>query len=50
MENTAKTKLEIIAEIIEIISHNNLTISEAKEILRASSRKLDNQKVISTSC
>lgn len=43
MENNKK---EIIDEIIKIISNNNLTILEAKEILRIASKKLDNQYVI----
>lgn len=39
------SKKEIFDEIIKIISNNNLTILEAKEILRIVSKKLDNQKV-----
>lgn len=38
-------KKEVIDEIMKIISSNNLTILEAKEILRITSKKLDNQKV-----
>lgn len=38
-------KNEIVKEIIKTISTNNLTISEAKEILRTVSYALERQKV-----
>lgn len=44
-EQQSKSNKEIIDSIIEILANNNYTITEAREILHITSKKLGNQTV-----
>lgn len=48
-EQQLKTKQEIINDIIDILSINNLSIADAKEILYATSKEIYRQTVKSFS-
>lgn len=44
-EQQSVSKKEIIDNIINILANNDLSISEAREILRVASHKLGEQKI-----
>ena len=45
-ETAVQNKQQLINDIIRLLVNNNLSISEAKEILNITSKKLDEQKVM----
>ena len=45
-ETAVQDKQQLINDIIRLLADNNLSISEAKEILNITSKKLDEQKVM----
>ena len=45
-ETAVQDKQQLINDIIRLLVDNNLSISEAKEILNITSKKLDEQKVM----
>lgn len=47
-ETAVQNKQQLINDIIRLLANNNLSISEAKEILNTTSNKLDEQKVINS--
>lgn len=48
-EPQSKSNRDIIQEIINLIAENNLSIIDARDILKVASRKLGNQKITSSS-
>lgn len=48
-EQQSKTKQEIINDVIDILAANKLTITDAKDILYATSKELSRQKVKASS-
>ncbi len=47
-ERQSKPNNEIVKEIIAVLVENNLSVSQAREILRVASKELGNQKITST--
>jgi predicted nucleic-acid-binding protein len=48
-EQQSKTKQEIINDVIDILAANKLTITDAKDILYATSKELSKQEVKASS-